>query len=204
MWLMFASGILAYYVLNYTSLRLRGWHCLPLVIGIIYAVADPRQGTFLDGKWLMVLSGILACYIFKYAPHRKRGWLYLPLALGIIYAIMDHQQLLKSRYDEPNENYVVAFSFALLIIGLKKWDGFITNSRIFSPFRFCGEMCYSLYLVHWPTVTIIGHMLDLLGITNPVASLLITVPCCVGTTVLLGRAFHLLIERKFWNFKNAA
>ena len=65
-------------------------------------------------------------------------------------------------------------------------------------------MCYSMYLVHWPTVTIIGHILDLVGVTNPLASLLITVPCCVGATILLGRAFHLLIERKFWNFKNAA
>ena len=60
-------------------------------------------------------------------------------------------------------------------------------------------MCYSLYLVHWPVVALIGHAFDLIGVTNPAAILLVTVPCCIAVSVLIAWMFHRLVERRFWN-----
>jgi peptidoglycan/LPS O-acetylase OafA/YrhL len=60
-------------------------------------------------------------------------------------------------------------------------------------------MCYSLYLVHWPVVQAVGLAVDSLGINNSAGILLIRIPSCVAMTILAGRVFHRLIERRFWN-----
>ncbi|HLP78155.1 MAG TPA: acyltransferase, partial [Candidatus Paceibacterota bacterium] len=160
-------------------------------------------GTFLDGKWLMFASGVLAYYILNRVPPEKQVWYCIPFLLGSLAAFSDPKQMLRGGVGEPNQSYLTAFVFGLAIVGLSRWDIAITSSRLMKPLRFLGEMCYSLYLVHWPVVMVVGHTLDSMGISNPFASLLITVPCSIGVTILLGRCFHLWVERRFWNSKSA-
>lgn len=93
----------------------------------------------------------------------------------------------------------MAFLFAILIIVLKGWDDSMNQSKILAPLRFCGTMCYSLYLVHWPLVAVVGRAFDSLGVTSPAGILFITVPCCVAVTLPVAWAFHRLVERRFWN-----
>jgi peptidoglycan/LPS O-acetylase OafA/YrhL len=148
------------------------------------------DGLFLDGKWLMFASGALVYYIVNYARRGTAVWFTLPILLGGIYTASDPREL---------QGYLTAFVFALLTIGLSGWDQPLAQSRWLRPLRYCGEMCYSLYLVHWPTVTIVSWAFNLLGIRNPFVVLGVGLPLCIGAAVALGRFFHVWIERRFLN-----
>ena len=87
----------------------------------------------------------------------------------------------------------------MLLLVLHRWDAVLTRSRLLRPFSFCGEMCYSLYLVHWPVVTVASWAFSRLGLRNPFAILFLGVPFCLAVSVSLARLFHKLIERRFWN-----
>ena len=147
----------------------------------------------------MALCGITAYYVWKYSAPRWRYLFFVPLAFGLVYALTVRGSLFKPRPLDMAEHCVVAFLFAFLIISLRKWDDSINRSKVLSPLRFCGERCYSLYLVHWPVVVLIGHAFNALGMTNATAILLITVPCCLATSLLLAAVFHTWVERRFWN-----
>jgi peptidoglycan/LPS O-acetylase OafA/YrhL len=198
-WLSFAAGVLAYYILNYVEARYRDWYCIPLIAGTIFLLTDPRQGIFLDGKWVLGWCGMVSYLLWKHSSHRWRYLSSVPLVIGIGCAFTVRNSLFRSHEAESNEHCVVAFLFTFLIIALKPWDEFINRSKALAPIRFCGEMCYSLYLVHWPVVVIIAHTFNLWGITNPVGILFITVPCCAAVAIMVARIFHLLVERRFWN-----
>jgi peptidoglycan/LPS O-acetylase OafA/YrhL len=171
---------------------------LTLIVAIQFLFPCPglyTEGLFLDGQWLMFASGILVYYVSNYVVMRRWVWCCLPLVIGILNALSDPRQLRQPL----NQNYLAAFSFALVIMGLKRWDDYARTCRILSPIRSCGDMCYSLYLVHWPVVQLVGHALDSLGANTSITILLLRIPFCVATTILVGTIFHRLIERKFWN-----
>lgn len=184
------------------------FHALSLVtlivtVLVLFPLRTLRtEGLFLDGQWLMFASGVLVYYVSNYVPLRRWGWFCLPLVVGILWAVPDLRQLRLPL----NQAYLAAFSYALLILGLKRWDGTAYNLQILSPLRFLGLMCYSLYLVHWPVVRLVGHAFDSSGADTPMGILLLRIPCCVGVTILLGSLFHRFIERRFWNprFSNSA
>jgi peptidoglycan/LPS O-acetylase OafA/YrhL len=199
LWLAFAAGVLAYYAINYVKPERRDWFCIPLIVAAVCVVANPGQQGYLDGKWVMALCGIAAYYIWKYSAPRWRALFVIPLALGICYAVAGHYYALRRITPETSEQCVAAFFFAFLIIVLKKWDNSMCRSKALAPLRFCGEMCYSLYLLHWPIVAMIGHAFVSRGITNPAGVLFITVPCCIVATLPVAWVFHRLVERRFWN-----
>ena len=171
---------------------------LTLIVGILLLFPAPgvsTEGLFLDGRWLMFASGTLVYYVFNYVAERGRVWFCLPLVIGVLYAVAGPSQL-----QQPiNQSYLAAFSFALVIMGLRRWDNHARTCAIFRPLRFCGDRCYSLYLVHWPVAMIVGHSMESLGANGSVAVFLIRIPLCVAVTIFLGSIFHSLIERRFWN-----
>lgn len=170
---------------------------LTLIVAALYVFPQPGlylTGLFLDGHWLMFASGILVYQVSNRVPPSRRIWFGIPLVLGILHAVPDLQQLRL----QHNQAYLAAFSFALLIMGLKGWDGYLANSRVLSPLRRCGEMCFSLYLVHWPVAKVVGHALDSLGADGPVGILLIRIPASVTMSILVSIVFFRLIERRFW------
>jgi len=171
---------------------------LTLIVAILFLFPCPglyTEGLFLDGQWLMFASGILVYYVSNYVRVRRWIWFSLPLVIGILNAAADPRQLRQPL----NQSYLAAFSFALLLLSLKPWDYYTRARTILSPLRSCGEMCYSLYLVHWPVVQVLGHALESFGTTTSLTILLIRIPACVGATILVGSVFHRLVERKFWN-----
>jgi peptidoglycan/LPS O-acetylase OafA/YrhL len=157
------------------------------------------EGLFLDGQWLMFAAGLLAYYALNYASARGRFWSCVALGFGVLCAVAEPRLLLRPRVGEPNLSFLAAFVFALFIIMAKRWDGFLTSARCLRPLRFCGVMCYSLYLVHWPVVTVVGHLFDVLGVKHPAAVLGVTVPACVAVAVSVAWLFHVLVERRFMN-----
>jgi peptidoglycan/LPS O-acetylase OafA/YrhL len=157
------------------------------------------SGLFIDGKWLMFAAGALVYYAVNYLPPRAVVWACFPLAFGVLCAVAGPEQLLVRRVSEPNQSYFCAFAFALVLIPLHKWDARLAKVKLLRAFEFCGEMCYSLYLIHWPVVTIISWGFNQLALKNPFLILFSAVPACVLVAVALARLFHVLVERKFWN-----
>ena len=156
-------------------------------------------GMFLDGKWLMFAAGILVYYVINYAPPRAIVWFCLPLLIGILASVTNPPQLLLPRINDLTQSCLVAFGFAGLAILLHQWDDALARAKILSPIKFCGEMCYSLYLVHWPVVMMIGRVFDLLGMKSLAVAFFVSLPVCLAGAVGIAWGFHLLVERRFMN-----
>lgn len=75
-----------------------------------------------------------------------------------------------------------------LLIGSQN-QSLINQVLASKPFRFIGDLSYSLYLVHWPVVCFIGLFISL---NNPITQLLTIVASCI-----LGFLSWYFIEEKF-------
>ena len=78
-------------------------------------------------------------------------------------------------------------------------DARLVKARAARPLLFCGEMCYSLYLVHWPVVTVVSWGVNSLRIESPLLILSLGLSACLLVSLSLSRLFHRLVERRFWN-----
>ena len=150
-------------------------------------------GFFFDGRWLLFALGILVYYWVNYAQRRGRVISVAFLALMALAILIAPIQL-------PNKiEYGTGVLFALMLVGLHRWDVGIASARLLKPLAICGTMCYSLYLIHWPLVLAISHALYRNGLVGPMNHLLITLPLCVAASVAVGWTFHLFVERRFLN-----
>ncbi|HVW03329.1 MAG TPA: acyltransferase [Planctomycetaceae bacterium] len=174
----------------------RGAALVSLFVLLVSPVAP--HGTFADGYWLQFAAGALVFYYCVHAQPRQKWWLLLPLVCGVIYALSDLNQLLR-QIGGPRQSAFGAYTFALLLIGLRPWDQPLSANIVTQPVSWCGRMCYSLYLVHMPIVKVISHGLWMLGVQSTMATCLITVPLCLLASILVGQLFYLRIERYFLN-----
>jgi peptidoglycan/LPS O-acetylase OafA/YrhL len=152
-------------------------------------LAAGLDGSFLDGTWLTFAAGVLLYYQVNYCG--RLGWWLANglLLLGLAYAARGYP-----RVEAPA---AVAFAFALVASVLRRWDAALSSHVAVRPLAFCGGMCYSLYLVHWPVVKAISHGCQLAGLGAPVWTVLVTVPACLAASVPLAWLFHRWVERRF-------
>jgi peptidoglycan/LPS O-acetylase OafA/YrhL len=163
----------------------------------------PTSGFFFDGRWLLFAAGILAYYRLNYACQRYQRLIDIFLCISIVLSI-----LLYVKSPAKNQGFaielIVASSFALTISLIHKWDERIAASKLLRPITFCGVMCYSLYLVHWPITKLMSHAFFFAGIRGPWPNLAVTIPLSLAVSILSARLFHMLVEKRFLNPKNAA
>jgi peptidoglycan/LPS O-acetylase OafA/YrhL len=163
----------------------------------------PTSGFFFDGRWLLFAAGILAYYRLNYACQRYQRLIDIFLGISIVLSILLYGKS-PARYQGFAIELIVASSFTLAISLIHRWDDRIAASKLVRPITFCGVMCYSLYLVHWPITKLISHALFLAGIRGPWSTLAVTIPLSLGVSILSARLFHMLVEKRFLNPKNAA
>ncbi len=159
--------------------------------------ADFSQGFFFDGKWLMFAAGIAVFYRVHMA---RKPWAYLIDAslLGVIalYAVL--------KGAVPTLNLTTtsaALFFAFGLVWLWRIDKPFAESRVTRPVSWCGEMCYSLYLTNWPVAKVVSRLLYDAGVQGLWPTILICLPICAAVSILVGRVFFLLVERRFLNTK---
>lgn len=155
----------------------------------------PIDGFFFDGYWLQFAAGILVYYRLNYASPRA-GRAITRLLAGAALAGIALRGYLPANVDRWT---VVALAFAWLIAVLHPWDKRVFASRWLSPLAYCGRLCYSMYLVHWPISKAVAHALLLSGVDGPWQTLLLTVPLCVAASVAVAALFHHFVERRFLN-----
>ncbi len=171
---------------------------LTAALGAIVTRRAPIDGFFFDGYWLHFAAGILLYYSVNYA----RGWqtwaANLLLLAGLVYFARRGFPW-SHAHSTVAAGGVVACAFALLLSGLQRWDRQLASARLARPLLFCGHICYSLYLVHWPICKAVGHGLYLLGVRGDTATVLVTVPAAVAASIFLAWVFFRLCERRFLN-----
>lgn len=154
------------------------------VAGMLAAGAQPYvHGFFFDGHWLEFAAGILVYRAVNYGGKLPAGGI---LIAGIAWL-----------YWEPE--YAIAFAFAIALLLLHPLDRMMSGSRVLSPVAWCGVMCYSLYLIHWPVCKGISHGAWMLGARSDAITLAVVVPLCMAASVVAGYGFHVFVERRFLN-----
>jgi peptidoglycan/LPS O-acetylase OafA/YrhL len=124
---------------------------------------------------------------WKGAPSRTRAWDIVTLAgwplLGFLWM-----------HDSPNPALFIALAFLLFCAGFR---GAITSRVLGTPaIATIGGMCYSIYLIHFPLISIIGRHTLPLGSGSPQwEHLLIQTAILVPPVLLLCGAYFALIER---------
>src|ERR1017187_6137825 len=83
----------------------------------------------------------------------------------------------------------VGILFATLLLFLRPFDARLAASRPSAPLMWCGTMCYSLYLVHWPIAKLLSSAAWSLRMTSWPLTLFVTVPLCALLSILAARAF---------------
>jgi peptidoglycan/LPS O-acetylase OafA/YrhL len=148
----------------------------------------PIEGFFFDGNWLIFAAGVLVYYHINYCSQGQRR---------LSYAILGTALLLAVWLNLPAG--VPAFGFAIMLAVLHRHDVAIASSALTRPLLWCGQMCYSLYLVHQLIVKAVSQSLYAAGIDSGLATLMITVPASVLASVAAGQIFYRLVERRFLN-----
>ena len=153
------------------------------------------EGFFFDGSWFEFWFGMMLYYALNYGTRRVRAATLL-LFTAVAIAAASDPQLLLAVEKNPTQATFVASVFAAVALVLRRFDTALFEARPLKFFRWCGLMCYSLYLVHLPVAKLLQAGFLRFGMEPaPFASVLVSVPVCLGVAWL----FHLKVERRFLN-----
>jgi peptidoglycan/LPS O-acetylase OafA/YrhL len=162
----------------------------------------PRiQGFFFDGRWLMFAEGVAVYYALNFAPSR-RGWMVASaMVLAATCVLRWGIPAVAAHGDWRDRAFelVASSAFALAILILQPWDQRLLRSRFAWPFAVSGQMCYSLYLIHWPITVVLTTAFHRAGVRGPWPTLLIVVPVALILSIGASWIFHVLVERRFLN-----
>ena len=156
-----------------------------------YGFTSPISGFFFDGRWLTFAAGALVYYQTRQNSQRARLLVRLTLLLAVAYALRT------PAHTDPSE--LCAFGFALALALLHPFDRKLASLPVLRPLAFCGTMCYSVYLVHYPLVRGLSHALSYAGLDDAVTTVVLTLPLCLAVSLPAAYAFHRLVERRFLN-----
>ena len=93
-----------------------------------------------------------------------------------------------------------ALVFALVLIVVSRFDTRLASVRVLRPLTWCGLLCYSMYLVHLPVVSLVSRLLYGNGTeTMTTSMLLVTIAAGVAATVPVAGLFHVTVERRWMN-----
>ena len=157
------------------------------------------DGFFFDGHWLMFCAGVLVYERLNYFGRFGSRVSWVVLALGALYGAA-LRILSEGRQDRHFGEYVLAACvFAMVLILLRRWDALLISHWSLSPLAWCGKISYSIFLIHFPVVVLLGAVFASIGIRSDDQVLLVTVPISVAVSVPLAWLFHLAVERRFLN-----
>lgn len=178
------------------------------ILGLVLVAALLREGrpvlygTFLDGRWLQFALGLILYWQLNYGPR----WSAMAFAVGLAAAVgvivtvgIARPSSVQAVCGNCLFELVLCAGFTLLLLLLRRWDGWLAERSWLRPLAYCGLICYSLYLIHWPFCKVVCGLCWGAGVHSLWGTLLITVPVGIGVSVLAATAFFLVVERRFMN-----
>lgn len=159
--------------------------------------AIPIGGFFFDGGWLLFFCGILVYLQVNGASRGRGACIAAALIAALAFSLRAGPERLIGHEKNLEQNLATAAVFALAIIGLHRWDRGLSTAKAMRPLMLCGQMCYSLYLVHLPICTIVKCVLLGSGLAMEELSPVWTIPLCAAVAIPVAWAFHIAVERRF-------
>lgn len=156
------------------------------------------NSTFLRWMWLDFAVGCGVYFHSNYADWPRKRLIEFVFLAGILLIVRSGEDFLKVDATHLTTQFV-AISFGLILLMLHPWDHQIGSLSVLQPMKFCGTICYSLYLIHDMAVLPISTIAWSLGIRSPLLTLCITVPLCTASALLIGWCFYMLVERRWTN-----
>jgi peptidoglycan/LPS O-acetylase OafA/YrhL len=89
-----------------------------------------------------------------------------------------------------------AAAFGLVLIALRRWDGFAESTIGLRALSACGRRCYSIYLAHLPVCTLGVAGLRDLGLTGFWTRALLVVPLVSLAATAVGWLFFAIVEAR--------
>jgi len=169
-----------------------------IAVFIQLIVGNTYPGFFFDGMWIVFATGVAVYYRVNYATTILRRCIDLALLCTCL-VFSEPGYIWTGLPPHVRANLIWGCGFALLLGLLHRYDAALTSLKLLAPVKFCGHICYSLYLVHAPIVVYVTWNCYRLGVTDTLGTLLITLPLGMGLSILAGWAFHRLVEVRFLN-----
>src|SRR5262249_49150155 len=119
--------------------------------------ASAIRGFFFDGRWLMFAEGVAVYYTLNYVQSRTPVIAFFALLLFGLIGVQSSPGV-SAKPDIANlvAELISSTLFAIVILALRPRDSGMMQSRLARPLALCGQMCYSLYLVHWPVTQLVA------------------------------------------------
>jgi peptidoglycan/LPS O-acetylase OafA/YrhL len=157
---------------------------------------------FFDGQWLLFAVGVFVYYVLNYTTGARGRVLagVLCIVTGV-FTVLRYRLLANSSSELQDQAFelIVASAFGVVLLFLHRWDKVLSTNRCVRPLVFCGKMCYSLYLIHWPITKVISHVFFDMGLTGVWETLLVTIPVSIAASVSAAWGFHVVVESFFLN-----
>jgi peptidoglycan/LPS O-acetylase OafA/YrhL len=186
------GGVTAVVALSVLGIKLPTW----IVGGGITRFSLPEQGFFWNGMWLPFAAGIGVYVRGTQSSSLARHTIDAMTAIAALWAWSVIPSFEEWAMNVPGL-LAPAAVFALLLGWLRPLDARIAGARLLAPLRFCGRMCYSLYLIHAPVTAVVAWNLYRLGVDTSAGVLAVTVPTCAATSVAVAYPFYYFVERRF-------
>jgi peptidoglycan/LPS O-acetylase OafA/YrhL len=163
------------------------------------------QGFFFDGHWLMFAEGIAVYYVLNYARSVRAGAGLFAVLLAVVASLRWLVPAVARNDAWRNLAWesVVSAAFALALILLRPVDTTLASARLLRPLTTCGQMCYSLYLVHWPVTIVMTNIFRRIGLRDATVVFFAITPVTVVVSLAASWLFHVAVERRFLNSPSA-
>lgn len=172
--------------------------CVPLLGVWAHRSGVSLEGTVLGDKWFYFAAGIVAYYRVHHAGRWGRLGTTALLSIGMLLPVLD-SKLAWFPNAHIRITWTVSMFFAYLLGVLHPYDERWSAWWMLSPLKYCGKICFSLYLIHPLVTTGVGHAFYRAGIQSSWETLSLTIPVCLTLSLLSGAVFYRLFERRFLN-----
>lgn len=154
------------------------------------------SGFFFDGYWLQFAVGVA---VYWAVARNAAFWRFtVGSALVCFAAVMPHSSYMLYTPNNFEQSMFVALVFGAVLLMLWPLDEHSEHHAL-TPLRLCGLWCYSIYLVHWPVCKLLSHICWDVGLKTDMATAIVTIPICLGASLLAAWPFHVYVERRFLN-----
>ncbi len=159
----------------------------------------PIRGFFFDEHWFMFAAGV-GLYWDLHCATPNQSIVFRITACGALVGLTtlaSTTTIFGNGSPFSAWRVVEAMGFAGLLLFLKKYDVRIASLNCLSGFKFCGVICYSIYLTHLFPTKFLNQQFAFLGYHDDWSIVFVCMPLTLVMSVSLGYIFHVLVERRF-------